>query len=151
MRDRPGLAARQAGPPSTILPRTMMVRRSFLGTLLAAAGAGLVAAWASLSGARRAQQVRRVTLERPAADGVTFARDLLLVRRGGELRAFSARCPHLGCRLNRLDGAELVCPCHGSRFDLAGRRLSGPAAADLRPLAIAERAEDGRIDVVIPG
>jgi len=128
-----------------------MQRRSFLGALLAAAGAGLAAAWASLSGARRAQQARRVTLEPPAADGVTFARDLLLVRSGGELRAFSARCPHLGCRLDRLEGQELVCPCHGSRFDLAGRRLAGPAAEGLRPLAIAERAEDGRIDVVVPG
>jgi Rieske Fe-S protein len=129
-----------------------MVRRKFLGAALTAAGAALAAAWASLAGARRRQQVRRVTVERPAADGVTFARDLVLVRSGPELRAFSSRCPHLGCRVARLEGAELVCPCHGSRFDLSGRRLRGPAAADLRPLSIVERADDdGRIDVVLAG
>lgn len=129
-----------------------MVRRKFLGAALAAAGAALAAAWASLAGARRRQQARRVTVERPSADGVTFARDLVLVKSGGDLRAFSSRCPHLGCRIARLEGSELVCPCHGSRFDLAGRRLRGPAAADLRPLSILERAEDeGRIDVVLPG
>lgn len=128
-----------------------MVRRSFLGAALAAAGAALLAAWASLARARRSQQPRRVTVARPDGDGVTFARDLLLVRSGAELRAFSARCPHLGCRIARLEGAELVCPCHGSRFDLAGHRLAGPATSDLRPLSILERSEDGRIDVVLPG
>ncbi|MBI5070840.1 MAG: Rieske (2Fe-2S) protein [Deltaproteobacteria bacterium] len=129
-----------------------MLRRRFLGAALAAAGAALAAAWASLAGARRGQQARRVTVDRPPADGVTFARDLVLVKRGAELRAFSSRCPHLGCRIARLEGAELVCPCHGSRFDLAGRRLHGPAASDLRPLSILERADDdGRIDVVLSG
>lgn len=127
-----------------------MVRRSFLGGLLAAATAALAAAWASLSRDRRRQLSRRITLDRPAGEGVTFGRDVLLVQNGGALRAFSARCPHLGCRLDRLEEGALVCPCHGSRFDLGGRRLSGPAAADLVPLALSERAEDGRIDVVVP-
>lgn len=128
-----------------------MVRRSFLGTLLAAAGAGAAAAWASLAASRRSLGTRTVILEPPAADGVTFARDVLLVKRGAEVRAFSSRCPHLGCRIARVEGEQLVCPCHGSRFALDGRRLSGPAAADLRPLAMAERPDDGRIEVVVPG
>jgi cytochrome b6-f complex iron-sulfur subunit len=128
----------------------VLTRRSLLRALLASFAAALAAAWASLSRARRSQGPGRVTLAAPTSDGVTFERDVLLVRQGAELRAFSARCPHLGCRLSRVEAGALVCPCHGSRFDLDGHRLAGPAPTDLRPLAIAPRAEDGRIDVVLP-
>lgn len=44
--------------------------------------------------------------------------------------AFDAVCPHLGCLTTREEEA-LACPCHGSRFMPDGRRLSGPARADL--------------------
>jgi glycine/D-amino acid oxidase-like deaminating enzyme/nitrite reductase/ring-hydroxylating ferredoxin subunit len=50
----------------------------------------------------------------------------------GRLRAVSARCTHLGCLVafNRAEQAW-ECPCHGSRFDVEGRILQGPAT---RPL-----------------
>ena len=58
----------------------------------------------------------------------------LAVRRDeeGALHALSARCTHLGC-LVAFNGAEQVweCPCHGSRFDVDGRVIQGPA---VRPL-----------------
>ncbi len=36
--------------------------------------------------------------------------------------AFTSECPHLGCAVN-LDaaGKSFLCPCHTSRFDLAGK------------------------------
>jgi glycine/D-amino acid oxidase-like deaminating enzyme/nitrite reductase/ring-hydroxylating ferredoxin subunit len=51
---------------------------------------------------------------------------------GGNLHAVSLRCTHLGC-LVRFNGAESSwdCPCHGSRFDVDGAVLEGPAS---RPL-----------------
>ncbi|WP_055491226.1 FAD-dependent oxidoreductase [Streptomyces sp. TP-A0356] len=50
----------------------------------------------------------------------------------GRVHALSARCTHLGCLVafNRAEQAW-ECPCHGSRFDLDGRVLQGPAT---RPL-----------------
>lgn len=50
----------------------------------------------------------------------------------GTLHAVSLRCTHLGCLL-RFNGAERSwdCPCHGSRFDVDGAVLEGPA---VRPL-----------------
>lgn len=50
----------------------------------------------------------------------------------GTLHAVSLRCTHLGCLL-RFNGAERSwdCPCHGSRFDVDGAVLEGPAT---RPL-----------------
>jgi glycine/D-amino acid oxidase-like deaminating enzyme/nitrite reductase/ring-hydroxylating ferredoxin subunit len=51
---------------------------------------------------------------------------------GGVLHAVAANCTHLGCRL-AFNTAERSwdCPCHGSRFDIEGRVLQGPATADL--------------------
>jgi Rieske Fe-S protein len=125
-------------------------RRSLFNGLLGTAGAALIAAWVSLGRARRERLVaRRVVLAKPLADGVTFEQDVVLVRSGAEVRAFSARCPHLGCRLSRVDAGVLICPCHGSRFDTKGSRLAGPASSGLLPLVVEERAADGRIEVVL--
>jgi len=44
--------------------------------------------------------------------------------------AINAICTHLGCTV--LPGAgSLLCPCHGSIFDLAGGFLQGPAGTGL--------------------
>jgi glycine/D-amino acid oxidase-like deaminating enzyme/nitrite reductase/ring-hydroxylating ferredoxin subunit len=50
----------------------------------------------------------------------------------GTLHAVSLRCTHMGC-LVRFNTAERSwdCPCHGSRFDVDGNVLEGPA---VRPL-----------------
>ena len=50
----------------------------------------------------------------------------------GELHVVSVKCPHLGCQLewNPADHSW-DCPCHGSRFDIHGRLLNGPATSDL--------------------
>jgi Rieske Fe-S protein len=44
------------------------------------------------------------------------------------IHAVSLRCTHLGCLL-RFNAAERSwdCPCHGSRFDVDGAVLEGPA------------------------
>lgn len=58
----------------------------------------------------------------------------------GKLVAFSAVCPHMRCivawspagKPNPRSGTLTYdCPCHGSSFDLAGRRLYGPAPRGL--------------------
>jgi nitrite reductase/ring-hydroxylating ferredoxin subunit len=50
----------------------------------------------------------------------------------GRLHAVSLRCTHLGCLL-RFNEAERSwdCPCHGSRFDVDGAVLEGPAVEPL--------------------
>jgi glycine/D-amino acid oxidase-like deaminating enzyme/nitrite reductase/ring-hydroxylating ferredoxin subunit len=51
----------------------------------------------------------------------------------GDLHAVSLRCTHLGCLL-RFNAAERSwdCPCHGSRFDVDGEVLEGPAVKPLQ-------------------
>jgi glycine/D-amino acid oxidase-like deaminating enzyme/nitrite reductase/ring-hydroxylating ferredoxin subunit len=50
----------------------------------------------------------------------------------GGLHSVSMRCTHLGC-LVRFNAAETSwdCPCHGSRFDVDGAVLEGPAVHPL--------------------
>ncbi len=50
-----------------------------------------------------------------------------------ELHAVTLRCPHRGCKLHwNADEKTWECPCHGSRFDKKGKRISGPAQKDIR-------------------
>ena len=67
-----------------------------------------------------------------------------LVKKGAEVVAFSAVCPHLGCSVNAVD-AGFACPCHTSAFEIDGKRKSGPSPRDLDRLAT--RIEDGHVAV----
>lgn len=49
----------------------------------------------------------------------------------GEYSVVSPVCTHLGCTVE-IEGARLLCPCHGSMYDRSGTVLRGPAE---RPLA----------------
>ena len=55
-----------------------------------------------------------------------------VARIDGELRKLDPTCPHMGCTV-AWNGAEKSwdCPCHGSRFDIFGAVLNGPATAPL--------------------
>jgi glycine/D-amino acid oxidase-like deaminating enzyme/nitrite reductase/ring-hydroxylating ferredoxin subunit len=76
------------------------------------------------------------------------------VDESSELHERTAVCPHLGC-IVRWNSTEKTwdCPCHGSRFDVEGRVLNGPAKTNLaprdrvpRPPGKAEPAESVRVD-----
>lgn len=61
--------------------------------------------------------------------------------------AVSRICTHEGCTVN-LPAASLLtldCPCHGSRFEVTGQVVNGPAA---RPLASFPTVIDGNQVVV---
>ncbi len=54
----------------------------------------------------------------------------------GDLVAFSAICTHMGCTVAP-QGDQLVCPCHGSTYDLAtGDNTGGPAPKPLAKIPV---------------
>lgn len=55
----------------------------------------------------------------------------------GAVHAVSAICTHQGCQVafNPIE-CSWDCPCHGSRFDLDGKVLDGPAETPLAPHAL---------------
>lgn len=56
----------------------------------------------------------------------TAAFEGFVVNDGGEVRALSSVCTHMGCTLHyRPEWQDLRCPCHGASFDLAGRLANG--------------------------
>lgn len=69
-----------------------------------------------------------------------------LRREGEAVRAFSAECPHLGCKVG-YDRAhkKFGCPCHDSAFSENGEVLGGPAPRGLDPLDA--RVVGGQVEV----
>lgn len=76
----------------------------------------------------------------PGGNPVVLARP-----RDGEVVAFSAVCTHQGCTV-AATRSGIVCPCHGSTYDLTGKNTGGPAPSPLPPVAV--RVADGQ---VLPG
>ena len=61
--------------------------------------------------------------------------------------ALSAVCTHLGCITRfKSDERVIACPCHGSRFDLEGNVIHGPAP---RPLPWLDVTEDAQGNLVV--
>ena len=59
----------------------------------------------------------------------------------GGIYALSAVCTHLGCITRfRSDERVIACPCHGSRFDLEGNVVHGPAPLPLPWLDVTQDA-----------
>lgn len=73
-------------------------------------------------------------------------KNLAVVKTLKGIKAFSARCPHLGCEIewNDNEGAW-DCPCHGSCFNFDGSLKRGPARRGLDEVQI--KVMDGVIDL----
>lgn len=55
----------------------------------------------------------------------------------GDVRAFTAVCPHQGCLVSEVTNNEILCPCHGSLFSAEdGAVLTGPATSGLAPVDV---------------
>jgi len=87
-----------------------------------------------------ADRVIHVPLTALDADGsvsVTTGREDILVRRAddGSFSAIALTCTHQGCGLSQRR-QQLVCACHGSRFDLRGNVVHGPAIRALEVYSV---------------
>jgi Rieske Fe-S protein len=60
----------------------------------------------------------------------------------GKFAGFSTVCPHQGCAVAKVEGATIVCPCHGSQFGLDGSVQQGPAPKGLTPEPVAVKGTE---------
>lgn len=68
---------------------------------------------------------------------------ILIHTPGGDYRAFTAVCTHLGCTVQyRADLHEIWCPCHNGIYDLRGRNVSGPPPRPLTQFQVHIQGED---------
>jgi nitrite reductase/ring-hydroxylating ferredoxin subunit/uncharacterized membrane protein len=85
--------------------------------------------------------------ERPTkADAQGVA--VVLVKQGDQIYALDDTCVHAGCSLSggKVEGASIICPCHGSQYDLRdGSVINGPATMPEPHYEV--RVQNGTIEV----
>lgn len=79
---------------------------------------------------------------------VSFHDDFIIINENESLTVLSARCTHLGCKINTLENGRLICPCHGSEYNLNGNPIKGPAYRKLEKIQ-AEISTDGKTIEII--
>jgi Rieske Fe-S protein len=96
----------------------------------------------SLVGEKLAQ-----TSEVPVGGGIVVDGPIALTQpTKGHFKAFNGVCTHMGCAVSGVTGGFIVCPCHGSRYDISTGQPTpdGPATAPLGPIPIV--VKKGEID-----
>src|SRR5262249_37556564 len=75
----------------------------------------------------------------PVGGGTIYPDQVIVVTQpvAGQFKAFSAMCMHLGCVVTKIDGGKIICPCHGSEYNIAdGSVYLGPSTTALTPRTI---------------
>lgn len=115
-----------------IANKTPLNRRYFLKT----AGIGIVAVatllWNRMVVTEKEfAKNRKLVIPFNPNQNLHFHEEFIIINDQGQTRVFSSHCTHLGCVINKSHNGQLLCPCHGSTFDMTGKPLKGPA---IRPL-----------------
>jgi Rieske Fe-S protein len=65
---------------------------------------------------------------------------------GGDIKAYSTVCPHLGCGIDWNDATKhFDCPCHGSVFDKEGKCIEGPSPRGMDELDVVASGDDVKV------
>lgn len=71
--------------------------------------------------------------------------EIALVALGGQVYAIADVCPHAHCNLSDgdLDGDHVICPCHGSEFNVkSGELVDGPARENIPTFRVRVEGND---------
>jgi len=110
-----------------------MKRRVFFKILASALGFSALSAIPTLVDKNSIRHNKKTSIDISAINRpVNFIGNFIITKKLNNLNVFSARCPHLGCNINNYKDNIIICPCHGSHFDLEGNVLRGPATKPLK-------------------
>jgi thiosulfate dehydrogenase [quinone] large subunit len=109
-------------------------------------GASSTAARPAATGLPRGAVKLGAATQLPVGQGATYSDpgdgqpDIVVRLSDGRLVAHSAVCTHAGCTV-AYQGGQIVCPCHGSRFNAqTGAVINGPAVTPLAPRKVIQHA-----------
>ena len=141
--------------PASSMDRRTMLRGAAVGgvalPLLAACGGGgqATTGGGSSSGGGSGDGAGTVSASDVPVGGGTILKDQEVVvtqPKKGDYKAFTAICTHQGCTVTKVEGGQIVCPCHGSHFSIEdGSPTSGPAQKALASKTVS--VEGGQISV----
>ncbi len=101
--------------------------------------AGCSAAEDIESGAEQAAATASVPVTEVPVGGGYIAQEppvVITQPESGDIKAFTAICPHAGCLVSDVVANEIICPCHGSKFSAVdGSVISGPSPSGLNGVA----------------
>ena len=69
--------------------------------------------------------------------------NFFLIKDASGLYAMTTICTHMGCAVGVPIGGQITCPCHGSKYDLGGGNLLGPAVSPLVHFSVTEATPGG--------
>ncbi|MEN8115938.1 MAG: Rieske 2Fe-2S domain-containing protein [Bacteroidota bacterium] len=125
-------------------------RRTFLKIVVTGIVSFFVLAWNKLTlNHIEAGAHKEHTLPYGKNKAVSFSDKYIIVTHERTTTVFSAHCTHLGCKIDKMENGRLVCPCHGSEYDLNGKVLQGPAYKNLE--IVPSRISDDGNNIIIGG
>ncbi len=121
-----------------------MERKDFIKTLALGTVALCTGACSSTKTATTKPSTVEIDLNNPihaalnSKNGYIIHDELIIINTGEELpTVLSAACPHMGKKVIWDESkSAVVCPAHGSRFDLSGNPTKGPAKTSLSKYSV---------------
>ena len=90
---------------------------------------------------------KALTITIPQNKSVSFFDEYIFINNGEHKIVLNAHCTHLGCKINKTENDRLVCPCHGSEYDLKGKVIKGPAYKNLNEVSFKISSDGTQIEI----
>lgn len=89
------------------------------------------------------------TADVPVGSGIIVDDIVITQPTAGTFTGLSSVCTHAGCNVSEVVDGAILCPCHGSRFNLDGTVANGPATQPLEAKPVAVQGDSIIADQVI--
>ena len=149
------------GTPHTFISRRGWIKRFVLGKVASSSGVALVLAELAEAAAPKPARLRLRVVDYPALQNAggsvqiqfsTIYPPLTLNRVSStEFATLDSICTHAGCTVGKFINGFMRCPCHGSRYNVRGEVVQGPAEANLNAYMTTFDSATGVIEATVPG
>lgn len=124
-------------------------RRKFIKLLYAGLFAALILVWNKLTQKHiKAQEAKARVLPLNINKPVSLHNNYIILNKDGKTRVYSSHCTHLGCKIHEFRNGKLICPCHGSEYNLEGVPTKGPAFKPLQEFEAKVSPDKTSIEII---